>query len=105
MVTRKGGLGIGGQKTGDPRKRGLIPQSEIDKQTHIVNKVYPPEEYKRFTLAEHQFRIIWDNGEVVKSATKNGTASQTYCRQLSEMAILRQIDMNEYINIEYIKEI
>ncbi len=41
----------GGQKTGDSRKKGLVPQSEIDKQTHIVNKVYPPEEYKRFTPA------------------------------------------------------
>ncbi len=41
-----------GQKTGDSRKKGLIPQSEVDKQTHIQNRDYPPDEYKRFTPAE-----------------------------------------------------
>jgi len=49
--SRQSGRG-GGQKTGDPRKKGLIPQSEIDKQTHIQNREYPPEEYKLFTPAE-----------------------------------------------------
>ena len=49
--SRQTGRG-GGQKTGDSRKKGLIPQGEINKQTHIVNKEYPPDEYKRFTPAE-----------------------------------------------------
>jgi len=42
----------GGQKTGDPRKKGLVPQSEIDKQTHISNKDYSKDEYNRLTPAE-----------------------------------------------------
>jgi len=42
----------GGQKTGVPRKKGLVPQGEIDKQTHIVNWDYPPDEYKLFTPAK-----------------------------------------------------
>ena len=40
-----------GQRTGD-RKKGLVAQSEIDKQTHITIKDYSPDEYKRLTPAE-----------------------------------------------------
>ncbi|KAL3764962.1 hypothetical protein ACHAW5_006670 [Stephanodiscus triporus] len=37
-------------------------------------------------LAEHQFRIFQTTEKLfVKSGVKDGTASQTYCRQLSEM--------------------
>jgi hypothetical protein len=49
--TRQTGRGAG-QQTGDFRKKGLVPQSEIDKQTHISNKDYSPDEYKRLTPAE-----------------------------------------------------
>jgi len=42
----------GGQKTGDSRKKGLVPQGEIDKQTHIVNRDYSKDEYNRLTPAE-----------------------------------------------------
>ena len=40
-----------GQRTGD-RKKGLVAQSEIDKQTHITVRDYSPDEYKRLTPAE-----------------------------------------------------
>jgi hypothetical protein len=49
--SRQTGRG-GGQKTGDPRKKGLVPQGKIDKQTHITNREYSKEEYNRLTLAE-----------------------------------------------------
>ena len=49
--TRQTGRGAG-QQTGDLRKKGLVPQSEIDKQTHISNKDYSSDEYKRLTPAE-----------------------------------------------------
>jgi hypothetical protein len=49
--SRQTGRG-GGQRTGDSRKKGLVPQSEIDKQTHITIRDYSPDEYKRLTPAE-----------------------------------------------------
>ena len=48
--TRQTGRGAG-QRTGD-RKKGLVAQSEIDKQTHITDRDYPPDDYKRLTPAE-----------------------------------------------------
>ena len=42
----------GGQKTGDPWKKGLVPQSEIDKQTHITNRDYSKDEYNCLTPAK-----------------------------------------------------
>jgi hypothetical protein len=44
----------GGAKRDDAeaRKRGLPPQAEIDKCTHIVKKHYSKAEYKKFTPAE-----------------------------------------------------
>ncbi len=41
-----------GQRTGDSRKKGLVAQSEIDKQTHITVRDYSPDEYKQLTPAE-----------------------------------------------------
>ena len=41
---RQPGRGAG-QRTGD-RKKGLVAQSEIDKQTHITIRDYSPDEYK-----------------------------------------------------------
>jgi hypothetical protein len=49
--SRQTGRG-GGQKTGDSRKKGLVPQNEIDKQTHITNRDYSADEYKRLNPAE-----------------------------------------------------
>ena len=48
--TRQTGRGAG-QRTGD-RKKGLVAQSEIDKQTHITDRDYSPDDYKRLTPAE-----------------------------------------------------
>jgi hypothetical protein len=48
--TRQTGRGAG-QRTGD-RKKGLVAQSEIDKQTHITDRDYAPDDYKRLTPAE-----------------------------------------------------
>ena len=42
----------GGQKTGDSRKKGLVPQSEIDNQTHITNRDYSADEYKQLNPAK-----------------------------------------------------
>jgi len=42
----------GGQKTGDSRKKGLVPQSKINKQTHITNRDYSADKYKRLNPAE-----------------------------------------------------
>ncbi len=49
--SRQTGRGAG-QRTGDSRKKGLVPQNEIDKQTHITIRDYSPDEYKRLTPAE-----------------------------------------------------
>ena len=49
--SRQTGRG-GGQKTKNPRKKGLVPQSEIDKQVHITNRDYSTDEYKRLTAAK-----------------------------------------------------
>jgi hypothetical protein len=43
--SRQTGRGAG-QRTGDSRKKGLVAQSEIDKQTHITVRDYSPDEYK-----------------------------------------------------------
>jgi hypothetical protein len=48
--SRQTGCGAG-QRTGD-RKKGLVAQSEIDKQTHITVRDYSPDEHKRLTPAE-----------------------------------------------------
>jgi hypothetical protein len=42
----------GGQKTKNSQKKGLDPQSEIDKQVHITNRDYSADEYKRLNPAE-----------------------------------------------------
>ncbi len=49
--SRQTGHGAG-QRTGDSRKKGLVAQSEIDKQMHITVRDYSPDEYKRLTPAK-----------------------------------------------------
>ena len=49
--SRQTGRGAG-QRTSDSRKKGLVAQSEIDKQMHIADRDYSPDEYKRLTPAE-----------------------------------------------------
>jgi hypothetical protein len=46
-----------GPQTPDKRQMGLVPQSEVDKQTHIVNRHYSDAEWAQLTPAEKQ--KIW----------------------------------------------
>jgi hypothetical protein len=46
-----------GPQTPDKRQMGLVPQSEVDKQTHIVNRHYSDAEWTQLTPAEKQ--KIW----------------------------------------------
>ncbi len=46
-----------GPQTPDKRQMGLVPQSEVDKQTHIVNRHYLDAEWTKLTPAEKQ--KIW----------------------------------------------
>jgi hypothetical protein len=43
-----------GPQTSDKRQKGLVPQSEVDKQTHIINRHYSDAEFDRSTPAEKQ---------------------------------------------------
>ncbi len=55
-VPRKPDRGQGPQ-TPDKRQMGLVPQSEVNKQTHIVNRHYSDAEWTQLTPAEKQ--KIW----------------------------------------------
>jgi hypothetical protein len=44
--------GRGGGKQTDSWKKGLVPQREIDMQTHITNRDFSADEYKRLNPAE-----------------------------------------------------
>jgi hypothetical protein len=43
-----------GQQTNDKCQKGLVPQAEVDKQTHITLRYYHDDEFKRLTPAEKQ---------------------------------------------------
>ncbi len=43
-----------GPQTSNKHQKGLVPQSEVDKQTHIVNRHYSDAEFDRLTPAEKQ---------------------------------------------------
>jgi hypothetical protein len=43
-----------GPQTSDKRQKGLVPQSEVDKQTHIINRHYSDAEFDQLTPAEKQ---------------------------------------------------
>jgi hypothetical protein len=43
-----------GPQTSDKRQKGLVPRSEVDKQTHIVNRPYSDAEFDQLTPAEKQ---------------------------------------------------
>ncbi len=51
---RQGHGGCGSGRPGGPNShaQGLVPQDEINRQTHIVNKHYSTSEYNKFTLAK-----------------------------------------------------
>ena len=43
-----------GPHTSDKRQKGLVPQSKVDKQTHIVNRHYSDAKFDQLTPAEKQ---------------------------------------------------
>ncbi len=43
-----------GPQTSDKHQKGLVPQSEVDKQTHIINRHYSNAEFDQLTPAEKQ---------------------------------------------------
>jgi hypothetical protein len=43
-----------GPQTSDKCQKGLVPQSEVDKQTHIINRHYLDAEFDQLTPAEKQ---------------------------------------------------
>jgi hypothetical protein len=43
-----------GPQTSDKRQKGLVPQSEVDKQTHIINRHYADAKFDQLTPAEKQ---------------------------------------------------
>ncbi len=46
-----------GPQTSDKCQKGLVPQSEVDKQTHIINRHYSDAKFDQLTPAEKQ--KIW----------------------------------------------
>jgi hypothetical protein len=54
-----------GPQTPAKRQMGLVPQSEVDKQTHIVNRHYSDAEWTQWTPAEKQ--KIWQLGNPGKT--------------------------------------
>jgi hypothetical protein len=97
--SRQTGRGAG-QRTGDSRKKGLVAQSEIDKQTHITDRDYSPDEYKRLTPAKKA--KLWqlcnpnktpgtgptrrDRNSSVASTSTTTTSSTTGKRQAEDSA-------------------
>jgi hypothetical protein len=43
-----------GPQTSDKCQKGLVPQSEVNKQTHIINRYYSDAEFDQMTPAEKQ---------------------------------------------------
>jgi hypothetical protein len=43
-----------GPQTSDKHQKGLVPQSEVDKQTHIINRHYSDAKFDQLTPAEKQ---------------------------------------------------
>jgi hypothetical protein len=54
-----------GPQTFDKHQKGLVPQSEVDKQTHIIDRHYSDAEFDRLTPAEKQ--KLWQLRNVGKT--------------------------------------
>jgi hypothetical protein len=55
-----------GPQTFDKRQKGLVPQSEVDKQTHIIDRHYSDAKFDRLTPAEKQ--KLWQLRNVGKTS-------------------------------------
>jgi hypothetical protein len=62
-----------GPKTPDKCQMGLVPQSEVDKQTHIANRHYSDAEWTQLTPAEKQ--KIWQ----LRNPSKTPGTGPTRC--------------------------
>jgi hypothetical protein len=54
-----------GPQTSDKCQKGLVPQSEVDKQTHIINRHYSDAEFDQLAPAEKQ--KLWQLRNVGKT--------------------------------------
>ena len=118
---RGGGGGRGrGRGRGDPskRKRGIVPQSEVDRVTNVEARWYPDEEYKLFTPAMRaKHWQIWkkdadqEPGTGPTSASKARTTIKELTTSLSEArsviseltnltSKVNDIDMTDMTNTE-----
>jgi hypothetical protein len=62
-----------GPQTSDKCQKGLVPQSEVDKQTHIINRHYSDAEFDQLTPAEKQ--KLWQ----LRNAGKTPGTGPTRC--------------------------
>ncbi len=56
-----------GPQTFDKRQKVLVPQSEEDKQTHIIDRHYSDDKFDRLTPAEKQKLWLWQLRNVGKT--------------------------------------
>jgi hypothetical protein len=66
-----------GLQTNDKCQKGLVPQAEVDKQTHIIERPYSDDEFKQLTPAEKQ--KLWQLRNVGKTPGTRPTRRD--CRQ------------------------
>jgi hypothetical protein len=67
-------------QTPDKCQMGLVPQSEVDKQTHIMNRHYSDAEWTQLTPAEKQ--KIWQ----LRNFGKTPGTGPTRCEHMSAVA-------------------
>jgi hypothetical protein len=70
-----------GPQTSDKRQKGLDPQSEVNKQTHIVNRHYSDAKFDQLTPAEKQ--KLWQ----LRNASKTPGTGPTRCDRRRAVAL------------------
>jgi hypothetical protein len=70
-----------GPQTSDKRQKGLVPQSEVKKQTHIINRHYSDAEFDQLTPAEKQ--KLWQ----LRNAGKTPGTGLTRCDRRRVVAL------------------
>jgi hypothetical protein len=70
-----------GSRTSDKCQKGLVPQSEVDKQTHIINRHYSDAEIDQLTPAEKQ--KLWK----LRNAGKTPGTGPTRCYRRRAVAL------------------
>ncbi len=77
-----------------PLKRGLPPQADIDKCTHIVKKYYSKAEYKKFTPAKRARLWQLNNPDVTPGTGKKTSGKCTAESMDSKIAALTMAMMS-----------